>query len=248
MTRGPAGPPGRAHGPRASANVRAHTYPYWFYAPAGIVYGLIFLVPTVISFYFAFTRWTLFESEFIGLDNFRQFFSEQALRQRPQEHARLRRRHQRSQGGARHAPRGAAHRPDPRHGACCARSSSSRCSSARSPSASPSACCSSPTSGVVSTVLAKVGITAPDWLGDPPRPCSRSPSSTSGRASGSPRSSTSPGSSPSPRTTTRRSTSTAAEPGPSSGTSPFPCRGRRPSRSSCSPSSAASGPSTSSGP
>lgn len=60
-------------------NVRAHTYPYWFYAPAGIVYGLIFLVPTVISFYFAFTRWTLFESEFIGLDNFRQFFSEQAL-------------------------------------------------------------------------------------------------------------------------------------------------------------------------
>jgi len=59
--------------------VRAHTYPYWFYAPAGIVYGLIFLVPTVIAFYFAFTRWTLFESEFIGLDNFRQFFSEQAL-------------------------------------------------------------------------------------------------------------------------------------------------------------------------
>jgi raffinose/stachyose/melibiose transport system permease protein len=44
-----------------------------------VVYGLIFLVPTVISFYFAFTRWTLFESEFIGLDNFRQFFSEQAL-------------------------------------------------------------------------------------------------------------------------------------------------------------------------
>ena len=36
-------------------------------------------MPTVIAFYFAFTRWTLFESEFIGLDNFRQFFSEQAL-------------------------------------------------------------------------------------------------------------------------------------------------------------------------
>lgn len=60
-------------------SLRAQTYPYWFYAPAGIVYGLIFLVPTVISFYFAFTRWTLFDSEFIGLDNFRQFFSEQAL-------------------------------------------------------------------------------------------------------------------------------------------------------------------------
>src|SRR5690349_2264142 len=60
-------------------NLRASTYSYWFYAPAGLVYGLMFIVPTVISFYYAFTRWTLFESEFIGLDNFRQFFSEQAL-------------------------------------------------------------------------------------------------------------------------------------------------------------------------
>jgi raffinose/stachyose/melibiose transport system permease protein len=60
-------------------SLRARTYPYWFYAPAGLVYGAMFIVPTVISFYYAFTRWTLFESEFIGLDNFRQFFSEQAL-------------------------------------------------------------------------------------------------------------------------------------------------------------------------
>lgn len=56
------------------------TYSYWFYAPAGVVYAVIFIVPTVVSFYFAFTRWTLFESEWIGLDNFRQFFSEQQLR------------------------------------------------------------------------------------------------------------------------------------------------------------------------
>ncbi len=75
-----AGPPTpKESGSSGVRGVRAHTYPYWFYAPAGIVYGLIFLVPTVIAFYFAFTRWTLFESEFIGLDNFRQFFSEQAL-------------------------------------------------------------------------------------------------------------------------------------------------------------------------
>ena len=33
-----------------------------------------------MSFYFAFTRWTLFDATFTGLDNFRQFFSEQALR------------------------------------------------------------------------------------------------------------------------------------------------------------------------
>jgi raffinose/stachyose/melibiose transport system permease protein len=56
------------------------TYSYWFYAPAGLVYIVIFVIPTVISIYFAFTRWDLFESEWIGLDNFRQFFSEQSLR------------------------------------------------------------------------------------------------------------------------------------------------------------------------
>jgi raffinose/stachyose/melibiose transport system permease protein len=58
----------------------ARTYSYLFYLPAAMVYGVIFVVPTVISFYFAFTRWDLFESEWIGLDNFRQFFAEQALR------------------------------------------------------------------------------------------------------------------------------------------------------------------------
>jgi len=75
----PTKPTRKQSGSGGVRGVRAHTYPYWFYAPAGIVYGLIFLVPTVIAFYFAFTRWTLFESEWIGLDNFRQFFSEQAL-------------------------------------------------------------------------------------------------------------------------------------------------------------------------
>ena len=75
-----AGRPSRRRPGRSGVRgVKAHTYPYWFYVPAGVVYALVFLVPTVISFYFAFTRWTLFESEFIGLDNFRQFFSEQSL-------------------------------------------------------------------------------------------------------------------------------------------------------------------------
>lgn len=56
------------------------TYSYLFYLPAGIVYVAIFVVPTVISFYFAFTRWNLFTATWIGLDNFVQFFSEQSLR------------------------------------------------------------------------------------------------------------------------------------------------------------------------
>ena len=54
-------------------------YPHWFYLPAGIVFGVIFVIPTVLSFYFSLTRWTLFETEFIGLDNFFLFFREPAL-------------------------------------------------------------------------------------------------------------------------------------------------------------------------
>jgi raffinose/stachyose/melibiose transport system permease protein len=68
--------------PRTKGGVRdlkARTYSYWFYLPAGVVYGLIFVVPTVIAFYYSLTRWTHFDSTFIGLDNYRQFFSEQAL-------------------------------------------------------------------------------------------------------------------------------------------------------------------------
>ena len=54
-------------------------YPAWFYLPAGVVYGVLFLVPTFASFYFAFTRWTFAETEFIGFDNFVTFFSEPRL-------------------------------------------------------------------------------------------------------------------------------------------------------------------------
>jgi raffinose/stachyose/melibiose transport system permease protein len=64
---------------RESARHVDRSYPLWFYLPAGVVFVVLFVVPTVMSFYFAFTRWTLFESTFIGFDNFRQFFSEPGL-------------------------------------------------------------------------------------------------------------------------------------------------------------------------
>lgn len=54
-------------------------YPHWFYLPAAVVYGTLFLVPTFASFYFALTRWTLFDQEFIGVENFVTFFGEPAL-------------------------------------------------------------------------------------------------------------------------------------------------------------------------
>ena len=54
-------------------------YPYWFYLPAAVVYTVLFLVPTFASFYFSLTRWSLFDYQFIGLDNFVLFFQEPAL-------------------------------------------------------------------------------------------------------------------------------------------------------------------------
>jgi raffinose/stachyose/melibiose transport system permease protein len=70
---------GRARPAAPRRSVR-RTYSPLFYVPAGVIYGVIFVVPTAISFYFALTRWTLFDARFIGLDNFRQFFSEPSLR------------------------------------------------------------------------------------------------------------------------------------------------------------------------
>jgi raffinose/stachyose/melibiose transport system permease protein len=58
---------------------RRSPYPAWFLLPAAIVYGALFLLPTLASFWFAFTRWDLYTAEWIGLDNFRQFFSEPFL-------------------------------------------------------------------------------------------------------------------------------------------------------------------------
>lgn len=55
-------------------------YPSWFFIPAGVFYVVLFLIPTGASFYFALTRWTLFDAEFIGLDNFFEFFRDPALR------------------------------------------------------------------------------------------------------------------------------------------------------------------------
>jgi raffinose/stachyose/melibiose transport system permease protein len=55
------------------------SYPYWFYAPAAIVFGVLFVVPTLLAFGFSLTRWTLFDIEFIGFDNFALFSREPAL-------------------------------------------------------------------------------------------------------------------------------------------------------------------------
>ncbi|HUX52763.1 MAG TPA: sugar ABC transporter permease [Spirochaetia bacterium] len=54
-------------------------YSFWFLAPAGIIYFVFFLLPTIISFFFSMTRWTLFSWTFTGFENFGMFFSESSL-------------------------------------------------------------------------------------------------------------------------------------------------------------------------
>jgi len=54
-------------------------YSYAFLIPAFIVYGGLFLLPTLMSFFFSMTRWTLTDWYFTGLDNFRMFFTEPSL-------------------------------------------------------------------------------------------------------------------------------------------------------------------------
>jgi raffinose/stachyose/melibiose transport system permease protein len=59
--------------------IRRSPYPYWFVLPAAVVFVTLFLVPTVASLWFSLTRWDLLKAEFIGWDNYRQFFKEPFL-------------------------------------------------------------------------------------------------------------------------------------------------------------------------
>ncbi|WP_319519197.1 sugar ABC transporter permease [uncultured Martelella sp.] len=54
-------------------------YPYWFIAPAAVVFTALFLVPTAASFWFSLTNWDLFGFQFIGFENFVDFFREPFL-------------------------------------------------------------------------------------------------------------------------------------------------------------------------
>ena len=54
-------------------------YSFWFYLPTAVIYAVLFLIPTFASFYYSLTRWSLFESKFIGLENFQLFFREPQL-------------------------------------------------------------------------------------------------------------------------------------------------------------------------
>src|ERR1044071_5539650 len=66
---------------RSNVRPRAvlRTYPHWFYIPAALVFGVFFVVPTALAFYFSLTRWSLFDAKFIGFDNYATFLSDPQL-------------------------------------------------------------------------------------------------------------------------------------------------------------------------
>lgn len=54
-------------------------YSYYYLLPALLIYIVLFIIPTLMSFFFSFTRWTLLDWKFVGFYNFITFFSESSL-------------------------------------------------------------------------------------------------------------------------------------------------------------------------
>jgi raffinose/stachyose/melibiose transport system permease protein len=60
--------------------LKSKIYNIWFIAPLLIIFAVIFVFPTIISFFFSMTIWTLTDFRFVGLYNFKTFFAEYSLR------------------------------------------------------------------------------------------------------------------------------------------------------------------------
>jgi raffinose/stachyose/melibiose transport system permease protein len=59
--------------------LKSKIYNTWFIAPLLLVFIVFFILPTIISFFFSLTIWNLSEFRFVGLYNFITFFSEYSL-------------------------------------------------------------------------------------------------------------------------------------------------------------------------
>lgn len=57
-------------------------YPNWFLLPVILIFGFLFVIPTVTSFYYSLTDWNINRRviSFIGLDNFKELFAETKFR------------------------------------------------------------------------------------------------------------------------------------------------------------------------
>lgn len=54
-------------------------YTMWFMAPAILIFGIFFLIPLVTSLFYSLTVWDFKSYTFVGLDNFKMFFSDKQL-------------------------------------------------------------------------------------------------------------------------------------------------------------------------
>jgi raffinose/stachyose/melibiose transport system permease protein len=59
--------------------MKSKIYNPWFILPLSVIFAVLFIIPTVISFYFSLTVWSLAEFRFIGFYNYKTFFSEHSL-------------------------------------------------------------------------------------------------------------------------------------------------------------------------
>jgi raffinose/stachyose/melibiose transport system permease protein len=60
--------------------MKSSIYNKWFILPLAVVFTVFFIIPTIISFFFSLTVWSLTEFRFVGLYNFKTFLSEYSLR------------------------------------------------------------------------------------------------------------------------------------------------------------------------
>lgn len=54
-------------------------YSTWFLVPSALIFGVFFLFPLVSSLFYSLTVWDFKTFTFVGLDNFKMFFSEKSL-------------------------------------------------------------------------------------------------------------------------------------------------------------------------
>lgn len=67
--------------PSRSRTAARKTYPAYFVLPAAAVFLLLFVTPTLTSFYYSLTDWNIHArvTSFVGLENFRELFSDVKL-------------------------------------------------------------------------------------------------------------------------------------------------------------------------
>lgn len=54
-------------------------YSMWFLVPSMVIFSIFFLIPLITSFFYSLTVWDFKSFTFVGLDNFKMFFSERSL-------------------------------------------------------------------------------------------------------------------------------------------------------------------------